>query len=613
MAEKKRSIAVWILLGLVLVGLLGFGTTNLSGTTSSIGRVGAREITAQEYYNALNRQIDAFGRQIGVPITFAQAQSIGLDRQVIAQLVAERALDNEMARLGLSAGDVRVRDAIVSIPEFQGLDGSFDRERYRLVLQGQGLDEAEFEDSIRSALARQLIETAVLTGTPEPAAQAELLAAWAGETRDIAWAAVGPAVLTAPVAAPTEADLQAHYDANPDAYTRPEVRAITYVWVTPEMIQDRVTVDEADVRALYDSRIAEFVTPERRLVERLVYPDEAAAAAARARLDAGETGFEALVAERGLDLADIDMGDVAREDLDAAGEGVFAAAAGDVVGPLPSPFGPALYRVNAVLAAQETTFEQAADDLRGELANQRARRMIQDMAEELIDRLAGGASLEELADSTDLELGTIDWSEDISDGIAAYDAFRSAAAAAQPDDFPELGEFDDGGVFALRLDGVTPPALQPLDAVRDRVVADWTAAATAAAVVAEAERLAARVREGGFDQPGLGLVPTLVPGLRRSDFLEGTPPGFVEGVFGMAPDEVRVVPYPDGAIVVALQAVNAADMADPAVIAEKAAIARDLAQGINRDLFDAFALTIQLDTEISLDEAAIASINAQMQ
>lgn len=613
MAEKKRSIAVWILLGLLMVGLVGFGSTSLTGTTNAIGRVGDREITAQEYFNTLRRQIDGFSRQIGVPITFAQAQSIGLDRQVLAQLVSERALDNELDRLGLSAGDVRVRDTILAMSDFQGLDGSFDRERYRMVLQAQGLDEAEFEGAIRSALVRQLIEAAVLNGTPEPQAQADILAAWAGETRDIAWATIGPEALAAPVPAPTDADLQTQYEADPAAYTRPEIRSITYAWVTPEMIQDSVIVDEADVRALYESRIAEFVSPERRLVERLVYPDEAAAAAARARLDAGEAGFEALVTERGLELADTDMGDVTPDDLGGAAEGVFAAAAGDVVGPLPSPFGPALYRVNAVLAAQETPLEAVADDLRGELANQRARRMILDMTEDLINRLAGGATIEELVESTEMQLGTIDWFEGMSEGIAAYDSFRSAAAAVQADDFPELGEFDDGGVFTLRLDGVTPPALQPLDEVRDRVAADWTAAATADAILAEAERLAALVRDGGFDQPGLGLVPTLVPGLRRSDFLEGTPPGFVETVFSMAAAEVAVIPDAAGAIVVALQAVNPADMTDPAVIAEKAAIGGDLAQAINRDLFDAFALTIQLGTEISIDEAAVASVNAQMQ
>ena len=57
---------------------------------------------------------------------------------------------------------------------------------------------------------------------------------------------------------------------------------------------------------------------------------EEEAQASRDRLDAGDVTFEALVEERGLRLSDIDLGDVSREDLDDAGEAIFAAATGDV-------------------------------------------------------------------------------------------------------------------------------------------------------------------------------------------------------------------------------------------------------------------------------------------
>ena len=59
----------------------------------------------------------------------------------------------------------------------------------------------------------------------------------------------------------------------------------------------------------------------------------------------------------------MDLGDVRKIDLGRAGDAVFAAAAGDIVGPLDSAVGPALFRVNAVLAAQETTFEEALPEL----------------------------------------------------------------------------------------------------------------------------------------------------------------------------------------------------------------------------------------------------------
>ena len=130
----------------------------------------------------------------------------------------------------------------------------------------------------------------------------------------------------------------------------------------PDIAADQ-PVDEAAVQDLYTTRLADYVVPEKRLVERLVYPDDAAAAAAKARLDAGES-FETLVAERGLDLTDIDLGDVTKSELGAAGDAVFALTGPGVAGPLPSDLGPALFRMNAILAAQETTLDEAQTPLR---------------------------------------------------------------------------------------------------------------------------------------------------------------------------------------------------------------------------------------------------------
>ena len=612
-AKKKRGFGAWILVALLFVGLIGFGSTNLGGSVQTVARVGSQEITAQAYANAVRRQMDAFSRQLGVPVTLAQAQAIGLDRSVLGQLIAQAALDEEMARLGLAAGDLRVRDTILSIPEFQALDGSFDRERYRLILSGQGLTETEFEESIRAEMARTLIARAAIAGSAAPEAFARAIVLWSEETRDITWAALGQEALADPVPAPTDAEVQAQYDANPALYTRPEVRNITYAWLSPDMIMDSVPVDEADVQALYDSRIAEFVIPERRLVERLVYPDAAAAAAAHARLTAGEVDFDTLVTERGLILSDVDLGDVGVEDLGGAGDAVFALAAGEVTAPVETELGPALFRVNAVLAAQETDFATAAPELRAELASQRARRTIQDRAEDFMNLLAGGATLEDLAAAEGMELGTIAWSEGMTEGIAAYDAFRAAAAAAQPDDFPELREFDDGGVFAIRLDSVEAPVLEPLEAVRDRVAADATAVATAAAVLARAEALGETVRAGGFDQPDLPLVPVVMPRITREEAVPGTPADFAERAFAMAPGEVAVIAHEGNAIILRLDAVNAADAAAEETAAMIAGLGAELAAGIDRDILDAMTLAAQLGVEVTVDEAVIAAANAQMQ
>ena len=47
---KTKNFFVWIILGLLFVGLMGFGASGLSGNLQSIGAVGDKTLSAQRYY-----------------------------------------------------------------------------------------------------------------------------------------------------------------------------------------------------------------------------------------------------------------------------------------------------------------------------------------------------------------------------------------------------------------------------------------------------------------------------------------------------------------------------------------------------------------------------------
>ena len=608
---------VWILLGLLIVGLAGFGATNLSGASRSIGSVGDQEIDIDEYARALQEEIRAIEAQTRQPLSFADAQAFGLDRNVLARLVTAAALDNEADRLGLSVGDTVVADQILQIPAFQSINGEFDREAYRFALQQAGLNESRFEDQLRRETARSLLQGAMVQSAVLPQTYVDTLIAFAGERRGFSWAIVDATQLEAPVGAPTEAQLTEWYTANPEDFTTAAAKRITLAALTPEMILDQVTVDEEALRAEYAARSNEYNTPERRLVERLAFASDAAAETAIAALTAGETDFETLVADRGLTLADVDLGDVSLADLGAAGEGVFAAETGTVVGPFPSTLGPALFRVNGVLAAQSLSFEEVRDDLAAELAPDRARRVIEAQAGGIDDMLAGGATLEELAADTDMELQTIDWSEAVDAGIAAYPAFRNAAAALAADDFPALIELDDGGIFAMRLDEEVPPRLQALDEVREQAIAGWQAAETAALLRNRAAALVADYAGTG-DLAALGLTVTEERNITRDQFIPGTLPGFLTRVFEMAPGDLAVIDGPvEGAgptvLIVRLDEVLPADETDPGVTALRARLAESGQAGLAQDLFQAYVGQLQAQAGVQLDQAAINAVHTNFQ
>lgn len=611
-AKKLSNTFVWILMGLLILGLGGFGVTNLSGNARSIGKVGDSDIDVNEYFRALQTEIRAQEATRGEALSFLQAQELGVVDNVLARLVSIAALDDETKRLGISIGDENLRDEIVQIPQFQGINGEFDRLAYEGALEQIGLNESRFEEQMRDETSRTLLQAAVLGGVNAPDTYTDSVLNFIGEKRDVTWAALDRSNLVTGVPVPSEDDLAAFHQENAPLFTAPETKRITYVLLSPEMIIDTVEVDETLLREAYEDRAEQYNQPERRLVERLAYPDQDAADAAYTKLANGEATFEDLVAERGLDLIDIDLCDVSQVDLGSAGTAVFAASAGDVTHPVTTDLGPALFRVNAVLAAQQTSFEDALPELREELAIDRARRVIDSQIDAIDDLLAGGASLEDLAQESDVELGQIDWHPDMAEGIGAFENFRAAAAEVTDTDYPEVLQLQDGGIFALRLDEIVPPSLQPLDEVRDQVETAWTNVAVVTELEKQLETDLPRLRDGAtFEE--IGLTPNLAENLTRTSFEPETPAEFNQTAFEMQQGDVNTLNSNGQIFILRLDNITPPADDDPALAQIKPAIQNQYANGLSQDLFQLMADDIRSRVGIELNQQVLNAVHANFQ
>lgn len=578
---------VWVIIGLAMLGLGGFGASNLSGTIRTIGTVGDKHIDVGEYARQLGQEIRAVEAQTGERLPFARVKEIGLDQAVLARLVSARALDHEATQMGLSIGDAALRDQIVDIPAFQGIDGSFDREGYTFALERSGTSEADFETRLREETARTLLLGAMVGGVVMPDTYVSTLLNYIGETRNFKWARLASADLNEELPTASDATLRSYFDENIDEFMLAETKRITYVHLSPDALIQGIEVPQEELEAEFKARADEYNRPERRLVERLVYLDEESTNQAAAALEVSGTTFEALVEKRGLALADIDLGDVDRLSLDGAGEAVFAANVGDVVGPLASDLGPALFRINGVLPALITTFAEAKPQLQEILAADRARRLVSIQAQEYDDLLAGGATIEELADETDLVLGTLDWSDGNGEGLGAYVGFAKAARAITSEDFPKIENLEDGGVFAIRLDEELPVRPSEFAESREQVVASWENNQLETSLNAQAAILVPQL-QSGTDFAKLNLTPTEEIDQPRTAFITGTPPSFMEDVFKMAVGDVIVVDSFGTVLVVRLDAINSA-ATNENVEALRTQLQAQVSQTLARDLYNIYS------------------------
>ncbi len=546
----RANVLIWALMAALVIGLAGFGIGAGGGISNqNVARVDGLPVTADDYARALQQELRALTQQTGRQLTMTEARQYGIDRMVLARLVNDTALDAEADRLGLSTGDAAVRARLMESPAFQGPDGKFDRDTYTFALDRIGLKPTDFEEIVREEATRDLVASGIQAAATIPDSEALAVLDFLGEKRSFEWLRLDAALLPEPVPAPTDAELQAEHEAHAaDRYTRPETRQITYASITPEALAAGIEIPEADLRAAYDAAADHFQTPERRALDRIGFPTEADAQAAKSRLDANAIDFDALAAERGLKPEDIDQGTLAAADLaPEARDAVFGPDAPGIVGPVPTPLGPSLYRINAIMAGKTTPFEEAKDQLAKDRALEQAKRQIAEDTAHIEDLIAGGATVEEIASETVLELGNLALNSDTSGGIADDPAFRTAADAATEGEETDLIELQDGGLATLRVDKIEPPAVIPLDEIRDRVAADWTRETTAEALSALAVDDIAELKGGltfaalaqRFDRPIRSAGP-----LTRGDTAEGAPPGLVADIFAAA--DGAAVTYTDG-------------------------------------------------------------------
>ncbi len=608
--KKTSNVLVWIIMLLLVAGLGGFGISNFGGSNAAMATVGKTDVTVNDYYRALNQELRSYQAQLGQGLGLSQAIASGLDRNVRTRLITQAALENEAGRIGLSVGDERVKSEVLASPAFQGIDGKFDRASYKQALSQAGLSETEYEAKIRAETARTLLQSAVVEGVAAPTAMVDLFVDFNMQRRDFSLIKLDQNDLPQALPEPSDAQLETYYKDNAARFTEPEKKQISYIWVTPDMIVDDIKISPEALQKEYDSRKDEFSSPETRLVERLVYPDEATAKAAKARLDAGEASFPDLVAERGLTLMDIDLGNVTADELKQGGSELFAMDAPGVIGPIATGLGPALFRMNGIIAAHETSLEELRGPLRAELAQDQARRHIAGEIDKIDDLLAGGATLSEVAAETDMQLGQIDWWPQNSDGIAGYSAFREAALAAELGDYAEVIKLDDGGIFALEFTKVIDPVLQPMDQVIAAVIAGWEAEQIKANLETLATDLQKQINEGtAFDALGYEVIPE--PNMLRNSNLPDLPAALMQAAFEMDKGETRQMYLGEDVFLIQLEDIKAPDTENPDLAQTRDMLKRNISQALALDVFVAFNSALQQEAGVYINQAAVNAVHAQ--
>lgn len=473
----------------------GFGRAGLA-------KIGDAEISIDRFKQNYQDRLQQISRELGRPLPADRASALGLDRQVLGEMIAQAGLDQRVHQMGLGLSDADIARRITSDPKLQNTNGQFDRAKFELILRNMGYSEQRFVAEQRQDILRRQILGSVAADLAVPKAWLEALNQFENQQRSIEYIALGLAQ-AGDIPQPTDEALKKYFDERKILFRAPEYRKIAIVTVTPGELAKWMEVSDDDIKQAYDQRRSSFTTPEQRHVEQIVFPTLADAQTAADRIKNG-AHFSEIASERGLKNQDIDLGTIPKSRIvePAVADAAFTLQEGEVSAPIQTRFGAALVTVLQIVPETTQPLADATQQLRSDIALERAKSQVRNLHDKIEDDRAGGSTIEEAAAKLKLPVSTyeVDRSGRDRDGKSLLNIPHGAdvvKAAFASDVGVDNDPIDaDGGYIWYDVAAIAPARERTLDEVKAEVEHRWHDDEVASRLKTKAADLVGKLNSG---------------------------------------------------------------------------------------------------------------------
>ncbi len=490
--DQATGWIAWAIIILISIPFAMWGIYNYvtPRPSVSVATVNGTELSIRQFQQAYRRHQRRLQQMLGASFDIRQLDDKLVREQSLDGMVREELLVQMGQSDGLRISDAQLAGAIHAQPLFQE-GGQFSQARYDQFLQRQGYSAGGFEFDLRRSLLGEQISSGIAGSTITTASEKARMLALIGQTRDISVLRIAPDRFSG-VPIPEE-EIQGYFSDHQAELMTPELVTIEYVSVSEDDLAKDVVIDEASLRARYESSKESYTTPESRRVSHILFqvPDDAdeaaieqargAADAVRRQIDeggdfaklAGEHSDDPGSAGRGGDLGYFERGVMVDQRLEDA---VFSMARGEVSAPVRSSAGIHLLKLTDIKAGQVKTFEEARDEVLREFQLSEAEQMFFDRVERLANlAFESPDSLELAAEELGLDIesaGPFGTQGDPTDLIAGDPKVVEAAFSLEvleEGNNSDVIELSGGRSVVVRAKDHRPARPQTLDEARELI------------------------------------------------------------------------------------------------------------------------------------------------
>jgi peptidyl-prolyl cis-trans isomerase D len=414
--RRHKDILKWTLVIVVLSFIVfyipSFLQTDAEGLapTDAVATVGGESITVDAFRRAYQSQLQAYQRAYGSSLNEQFLKQMGIDQQILQQLIDERAAAAEAARLGLSVTDQEVAQRIFAIPAFQQNGQFAGQEVYRQILQMQRppLTTNEFEENLRRALLVEKLRNALTDWISVTDSDVEREYRRRNEKVKMELV-VFSADTMRDQATVSDAEVSKYFEEHKDQYRAGEKKKIRYLLADTDALKAKIVVPPGDVEKYYRENQQQYSTPEQVRASHILLKtegkDEAAVKArAEALLKQAKSGgdFAELAtknsedegsAKQGGDLDYFSRGRMVKEFEDVA----FSLPPGSISDLVKSQFGYHIIKVVDKKAATTKSLDEVRAQILDQLSYERAQAQASALGDTLAKEIKSPADLDKAA------------------------------------------------------------------------------------------------------------------------------------------------------------------------------------------------------------------------
>lgn len=421
MLDRMRRHRNWLKwsLGLVCLAFVIFyipdflsGTdADLAGSSDTVATVDGRGITGGEFRRTYQAQLQTYRNAYGSNVSEQMLKQLGIEQQILQQMVDEKAAAAEAGRLGIAASDGEVRQRILSMPAFQEKGGFIGEQRYRQLLRMQSppMSTVDFEESVRRQLAIEKLRSSLSGWLSIP--DKELEQEYRRRNDKVKLAVVGfrDDTFRTGVTA-TDPEVAEYFESHKSDFKIPEKRKIRYLLVDVELLRGSVSVPPADVERAYNENAGQYSTPEQVRASHILLKTDGgqdeATVKARAEEALRQAKAGADFAELAKKLSEDEASAKNGGDLDYFGRGrmvpefdqaAFTLEAGQVSDLVKSQYGFHIIKVVDKKPAATRPLADVRQQIADRLAYERAQARATTVAEEIEKQISKPADLDTVA------------------------------------------------------------------------------------------------------------------------------------------------------------------------------------------------------------------------